>query len=191
MSSNPKIFQIGFNKCGTTSLHRFFLANGLTSVHWARGKIARKLYLNHTAGQPLLSGMDKYDCFTDFEAPEICLFGNQYFKELYAQYPGSFFILNTRDKAAWLRSRALHANGFLLKMMRMQFGFSPKEASEYWSHEWDTHHSRVRDFFDSKDCLLVFDIEQDDPQKLVGFLAPTFTCDARHWGRANPSSESA
>ena len=30
----PKIFVIGFNKCGTTSLHKMFKRAGLTSSHY-------------------------------------------------------------------------------------------------------------------------------------------------------------
>ena len=29
-----KVFQIGFNKCGTKSLMDFFVQNGYPSVHW-------------------------------------------------------------------------------------------------------------------------------------------------------------
>lgn len=37
-----KIFQIGFNKCGAVSLHKFFLDNGLKSIHWDNGNLAKK-----------------------------------------------------------------------------------------------------------------------------------------------------
>ena len=33
-SSQQPAFLIGFNKCGTTSFHDHFTANGIASVHW-------------------------------------------------------------------------------------------------------------------------------------------------------------
>jgi len=43
MKNFKKIFQIGFNKCGTTSIHQFLLNNGIRSVHWEGGKIADEI----------------------------------------------------------------------------------------------------------------------------------------------------
>ena len=37
-----KIFQIGFNRCGTGSLYNFFKENGFISIHWDSGEIAKK-----------------------------------------------------------------------------------------------------------------------------------------------------
>ena len=41
-----KIFQIGFNKCATVSLHKFFESNGLKSIHWDKGRLAKTIYKN-------------------------------------------------------------------------------------------------------------------------------------------------
>jgi hypothetical protein len=40
-----KIFQIVFNRCGTSSLYHFFKNNGLVSIHWNKGNLAKKCYL--------------------------------------------------------------------------------------------------------------------------------------------------
>ena len=53
----PHIFLIGFNKCGTTSFHNYFKANGISSVHWRSNTLALALYqLNQD--RPLLEGID-------------------------------------------------------------------------------------------------------------------------------------
>ena len=40
----PRIFLIGFNKCGTTSFHDYFKANGIASVHWRANTLALALH---------------------------------------------------------------------------------------------------------------------------------------------------
>ena len=42
-----KIFQIGFNKCGTTSIHRMLVANGINSVHWDKGRLSKSIKLSN------------------------------------------------------------------------------------------------------------------------------------------------
>jgi carbonic anhydrase len=62
-----KIFQIGFNKCGTVSLYHFFEDNGLKPIHWDMGMLATTIKYNHNNNLPLLKGYEKYDVFTDME----------------------------------------------------------------------------------------------------------------------------
>lgn len=80
-----KIFCLGFNKSGTTSLHDLFKNSGLKSYHG-------KSYSNFF-----------YDAFSD---------GNQLslsnFKYYHAKFPDSFFLLNTRSFAPWVTSRFKH-----------------------------------------------------------------------------------
>ena len=66
---NQKIFVIGFNKTGTTSLHQLFTNIGLRSVHGV--------------GNYVMSEINNYDCFTD---------GDHFdFEEYYREYPNSLF----------------------------------------------------------------------------------------------------
>jgi hypothetical protein len=53
-ATKKRIFLIGFNRCATTSFHRFFNANGLKSVHWDSGRLAQRFYANIGADAPLL-----------------------------------------------------------------------------------------------------------------------------------------
>ena len=65
MDKPKKIFVVGPNKCGTISLHNFFLQNNLKSVHWKKGNIALKILSNISANLDPLSELDEYDCFLD------------------------------------------------------------------------------------------------------------------------------
>jgi hypothetical protein len=62
-----KIFQIGFNKCGTKTLHHYFSRNGVRSVHWDYGRLAQRLFANLASGSKLLAGYEQFDVFTDME----------------------------------------------------------------------------------------------------------------------------
>lgn len=51
-----------------------------------------------------------------------------------------------------------------------------------WSKEWDEHHAAVIEYFkDRPNDLLVFNIEKDNPQELVDFLANAYDLDAQHY----------
>ncbi|MEE2894734.1 MAG: hypothetical protein VX726_03245, partial [Planctomycetota bacterium] len=55
-----RIFVIGFNKCGTTSFHEYFRANGISSVHWRGNTLALALHENLAAGRPPLQGKEDW-----------------------------------------------------------------------------------------------------------------------------------
>ncbi len=89
-SHPPKLFCIGFNKTGTTSLETMFTEQlGLRVCHdpdW--------LYWSHTDAT---EAMDAYDVFVDGECANV--------PALRAMYPTARFVLNTRPLAGWLASR--------------------------------------------------------------------------------------
>ena len=60
-----KIFQIGFNKCGTRTIHRYLARNGVRSLHWDAGRLAKRMYANLAEGRELLAGYEEFDAFTD------------------------------------------------------------------------------------------------------------------------------
>ena len=106
-----KIFQIGFNKCGTKTLHHYFSRNGIKSVHWDEGRLAQRMFTNLATGKKLVAGYEQFDVFTDMEflsKSGIYLEAYKLFPHLTSQYPEALFILNTRNREAWIRSRLEH-----------------------------------------------------------------------------------
>ena len=53
-----KIFQIGFNRCGTKTIHDYLCANGLQGVHWDKGRLAKRIFTNRQLGRDLISGYE-------------------------------------------------------------------------------------------------------------------------------------
>lgn len=193
---NPvKVFQIGFSKCGTITLADFFNANGIASIHHDFGKLPASMYRNFQAGKPLLNPeYQEYYLFTDMER----MYGNPpfnigmlMFKELDRQYPGSKFILNIRDKQAWLRSRASHPlsaqdTRTILEVNMQNLKLSKEEVLKLWSKEWDEHIVNVQAYFkDRPQDLIVFNIESDPPEKLAEFFKHNFYLDTSKYAHKN------
>lgn len=192
-SPQRRIFLIGFNKCGTTSFHDYFKANGITSVHWRANTLALALHRNRAAGRPLLEGIDRWTAYTDMncipgspwgrsnsdDAPLIE--GCRYFSDLHQEHPDALFILNTRDPSDWLRSRLQHDQGrFAAAYLQALAGDgirNRRQLKQRWLTDWYQHHAEVWTYFQSKapKQLLLFHISATPVGKLNRFLAPHFT----------------
>lgn len=190
----PRVFVIGFNKCGTTSLHTLFRRAGHRCLHYKLKtpagplNLAEMIFANREAGRPLLTGLEEAQVLSDMEMNGRTrrLEAFTLFREFDSQYPGSRFILNLRDKDRWLRSRLHQGDGrYASKQLATRGLSSPDDLVAAWSREWDEHLAAVRDYFaDKPDQLVEFDIEADDPAKLVDAL-PGFGLKAEDWGRRN------
>lgn len=170
-----KIFVIGFNKCGTTSLHHFFDANGIKSIHWHRGRISEKIFDNYLLGKPLIQGYEDYDAFSDIEHfdPKLGFrnAGHAFFRKLAIHDESAVFILNFRDKEAWLQSRLNHGI-YLLRTLLSMRASDPEVAIQAWSEYFDRHIARVQRFFEREKerlCTLKID-EPNANSKLVQFV---------------------
>lgn len=174
-----KIFQIGFNRCGTSSIYHFF-RNKCESrprcVHWAGGRLATGMLSNSLAGRPLLEGeWEGYDVYTDMQAfvntprgPGLFLAHMEFYRDLDVQYPGSRFILNTRGVDSWVSSRRRHYGPSVMALLARTYGTDDVEG--VWRGQWEGHHRGVREYFGGRSDLLVFDIERDMGSKIADFL---------------------
>lgn len=168
MSEQVKIFQIGFNKCGTQSLCDFFSQNGYKSVHWGDGKWDSDFRKNQSEGKSLCDGMDDIVFWSDVR------FIQRQFQAFAEQYPNSKFIYNIRPLDKWLDSRdrqykkhpeaLVNAFGFVIE--------NGLDRMDYWKSEWFYHKQVVEEYFigEKSNRLLTFDVESDTTQKIVDFL---------------------
>ena len=189
MDEPTKYFQVGFKRCGTTSLWAFFNRNGIPAVHFDWGRLGRTMERNLGEGLPLLRGYERFDAFThmEYSAPHAWFDGFRRWPELMETYENSRFILNTRSREGWIRS--MLPNNPERRYWRMDYfearwGTSdPDELAELWSRDWDEHHRSVMAGI-PEDRLLVFDIERDSPELLCDFIGLPAEA-ARHWSREN------
>ena len=150
-----KIFCIGFNKTGTTSLHNFFKSCGLKSTHnteWCHYSFIKN-------GQEYFVNQ----CYSDGEQSN--------FIQLERWFPDSLFLLNTRDVKQWLYSRVKHVmrhneninlGSLLLKKkygkMAKDFYSNESNAIRKWVIERELYHKQVRTHFNNNSRFIEVDV---------------------------------
>jgi hypothetical protein len=165
-----KVFQIGFNKCGTRTLNDFLKHNGFRTIHWDKGKLARAIFRNLSNGDDLVRGYEDFDVFTDMEwvTKGFALEAYKLFPHFAEAYPDAVFILNTREREDWIKSRFNHHNGVYIRKWKRALKIKDNAAlADFWRADWDSHHSRVGKYFSDKAARFVkFDIAKDSPEVL-------------------------
>ena len=95
-----RIFGIGMHKTATTSLHTALMILGLDSAHWENAHWAKAIWEEmSTMGHSRT--LERHYALSDLPIPLL-------YKELDKAYPGSKFILTTRNEQAWLESVKNH-----------------------------------------------------------------------------------
>jgi hypothetical protein len=95
---DPKIFGIGLSRTGTLSLATALGMLGIPSRHYPDD---RRTQYQLRKGDYHLSILDHYQALTDIPVAP-------FFRELDHAFPGSRFVLTTRDTDDWLRSVERH-----------------------------------------------------------------------------------
>lgn len=197
--NRPKVFVIGFNKTATTTIHDFFVANGYKSAHWKVDRftyLAKVMVSNAMSYRPILSGISRFDVYSDMNYVEddLVLEANYLFREIYDQHPEAYFLLNTRDMDAWIRSRSEHArpgpdgvDRSFIKRASKAYNQDDAGTIDVWKNAHLKFHSEVRGFFGQHAGarFLDFNINTDGPDKLIDWLKPDYTLDAGKWGKSN------
>ena len=154
-ADRPRVFGIGMNKTGTSSLHAALRHLGYTAVHHGSVELRRSIEAAAAEGRPLLSDIDPdLDALCDIAAI------TSGFAELDRDYSGSKFILTVRDVDDWVSSRIRHveANRSARDAGRPHGNFMDIDV-EAWVIERDAHHAAVLAHFAGRpDDLLVLDL---------------------------------
>lgn len=160
-----KVFGIGLNKTGTTSLGEALNRLGIKTIHYP---FKKPIYDELRGGNFELSILRSYQGIVDTPVAP-------YYAHLDRTYPGSKFILTVREPESWLRSIAAH-----WPVMRQwcerepQFGRFTDfiSAVVYGCIEYDrdrflyayqTHERNVREYFRNRpDDFLIMDVCSGD-----------------------------
>lgn len=168
-----KVFCVGFNKSGTTTLHRVFADQlGMRSAHnprWTDWSVAR-----------MTDPLDRHQVYSDGGCASV--------RNLDELYPDALFILNTRPLRNWVLSRhkAVERSraavrwflsryvplGWLARVLNRVIMDNGPRAMARWVAIRNAYHRHVLEYFDGReDKLLVLDIENDDAyERLTRFL---------------------
>jgi len=194
-SSKTKIFVIGFNRCGTRTLHYFFKKNGLRCIHWDGDNLVNVMERNMAAGNKLLYGgrtvnvSVNSDCryesaqvFSDLTCHYLDKDAKDYYKILDGDYKSSKFILNIRNIEDWISSRKKHSNGAVLQTLKAYHNCSTEDLENIWRDMWRQSIDEITEYFsDRPNDLLIFNIDTDGVEKITSFLEVEYTLDARHY----------
>ena len=162
--SPAKVFGIGLSKTGTRSVATAMRLLGFRTLHKYGPPMDAAVARAEQEGRPLLTyiGHD-FDAYFDVAALVVR------FGALDEQYPGSRFILTTRDLDGFLDSRRRHMIGHCEARGLPLPDLDVERAG--WTIEYEQHHAAVFDHFDGRDDLLVIDVIGGDGwDRLAPFL---------------------
>lgn len=142
----PRVFCIGLNKTGTSSLSKALTMLGFRSVHNGGRNVSDAIQRAIDANAPLLSNIDPgVDAFSD-----IGLLSRRY-RRLDEQYPGSWFVLTTRPVDEWIVSRRRHVEvNQQRQAARVYRGDWLTIDESGWRSLWDEHVDGVRAYFEEQ-----------------------------------------
>ena len=163
-----KVFGVGLNKTGTTSLGRALRVLGYK--HQGFSLALLKEYLEEGFTENIRSVVDAHEAFEDFPWPLM-------WKELHQHYPDAKFILTKRSSAeVWFRSQCRHYEKYpnASQVNEPVFGSTDpsKDESSFLSY-YDKFNDELISFFGEKipKKLLVVSWENGDGwQEVCDFL---------------------
>ena len=208
VSSNQKIFILGFNRCGTQSFSSALGEIGIGCAHWDQNRLVLAIADDVSQGRTIDLDVHYPQCNAFMDMINVpghgqsnnkpWIEGSQFAKELIQSYPNAYFILNTRPVNDWIQSRLKHVSGDFLeeyrreKLRRTGKHFSDEEIVLDWRYRWHQCHAEILELFSSNPNLNshVFDITASSYSGLKDFLSPDYSLvgDTMPWvGR--PESE--
>jgi len=173
---SAKIFGIGLPRTGTTSLIEAFKQHGITARHCP-------IELWADSAHPMLS---EARAFADTPIPAL-------YPKLDAQFPGSRFILTTRDRESWLESiqwlcryrKRLWMRNQLLDDYDLAFFGAKSFDKDRYIMVWERFHSEVQRYFEDRpESLLTLNLAEElDTSRLLQFIGSSSL--AAPWPRSN------
>jgi len=129
VDNHSRIFCISMQRTGTTSVGRFFRDFGFTCVGWPEDKRNQwsESWYNGDF-EKIFSSKDFRTADTFEDSP---WFLPEFYKFLYHRFPGSRFVLFTRDPDHWFSSLLRHSNGHHVGNARRHCKVYRREL-EFW-----------------------------------------------------------
>lgn len=163
MKTRQRVFAIGWQKTGTTTIGHALIALGY-KVIGCRLDLAWSLLEDNR--EPALALMECFDACQD--VPWAALF-----RDLDARFPGSKFILTSRDEMSWLDSARRHFKSSDIPLHRWLYGEGRLVGNEnLYLEKYRQHNEAVRSYFADREAdLLQLKLEDGlDWQPLCSFL---------------------
>ena len=170
-----RVFGIGMQRTGTSSLHEAFQTLGFDSMHWPSADWAQAVW-QETNKWGRSGTLERSYAACDNPIPSL-------YQKLDKAYPGSKFVLTVRDENDWLASvekfwtyEGNHqrwvwdVDKFTHRMHSIIYG-QPTFDREVFRARYRKHNAEVMEYFDGRADLLRMDVAPDTPMDdLCGFL---------------------
>ena len=157
-----KIFGIGFQKTGTSSLNRALALLGYNAAGGIRINHPKGIYIEPPLTKEkilpvALARAREADAFSDNPWPLLI-------REMDVEFPGSKFVLTYRDPDRWLHSIVRHFGDTSSDVMQWIYGVPfPKGNEARCLHVYAAHNDAVRAYFAGRPSdLLEIDFETGD-----------------------------
>lgn len=155
---DKKILVVGLSKTGTTSLHDAFEILGIKSIHYPQPYYL----LGQTLEFKWHWKFERVQAYSDI--PVVA-----FLDELIKQYPSSYIIHTTREKASWLRSCEKHfsmpAINPVGEALRVKVYGSPIFDEELFSEKYDRHELLIAEKFKNHPDFIEIKLAQEDKWK--------------------------
>ena len=166
-SHSAKVFCVGFQKTGTTSLYAALTALGYKTASVV-GRDLSAEQLRAEAEDLVLQEAARVDAAQDMPWP-------LFFEALDRRFPGSKFILTVRASSDWYASVEKHFGTTPNAMQAFVYGddaAAPAGNRDRYVEVYERHNARVTEYFSGREeDFLVMDLAQGDGwAKLCGFL---------------------
>lgn len=166
-NSSKKVFCLGFHKTGTTSLEILLQDMGyqVASPYKNWDTVLTEMFKNGDLSE-LKRVAELFDAFQD--APWFL-----YYKEFDRLYPGSKFILTTRNNGSWWKSFLNYFKNEHSPLFRYIYGFdNPVDHEKVYVERFEKHNQEVLEYFkDRPDDLLIINISEENAlSKVSAFL---------------------
>lgn len=187
-----RIFGIGFQRTGTTSLHTALKILGFDSAHWESAAWAFSIWreMNRWGRSGTL---EKHQAICDNPIPLL-------YKKLDTVYPGSKFILTIRDEQSWLQSIekfwtyegnprrwTWDSDGFSHKVHAITYGQVTFDKDVFLAR-YRQHNQEVKEYFKDRTNLFIFDVEKGCGwEDLCSFL--DLTCPSVPYPKADGAND--
>lgn len=166
-----KVFAIGENKSGTTSLHRLFQEFGYKSYHGTKWRDTSRTGLYRL-----------YDAFCDGIPDD--------FRKLDRMFPNARFILQVRELDAWIDSRLEHIRRLPPGKKRHAHWTIKESSIRAWTIQRNAYHIDVLTHFKDRpnDLLLVNYIRDPQAAEKIGRFLGYSTPRAKPHENRNPGA---
>lgn len=180
-----KVFCLGFQKTGTTSLTHFLESMDYKIAGYdhfrelSSSKVDREMLVERA-----VSVMDSYDGAQD--TPWYVLY-----REMDLAFPGSKFIHVARDTDSWIKSVIGDFSKHTNTIHEWIYGSAtPVGNEDKWAAVYDQHNKDAQDYFAGRDedyLFLKLESMADDAEKIARFL--NFPAETPSWPHSNKRAE--